>query len=306
MITGSNIKAININGNPAAVLGSTVSTCDDAGQSDHCTVVAPGTVITFPIQYPGQDQEQYKRDGGLPINVSNPAVYTPEDIAYRDQPKSLTALQWSASEVNKGDEVTLSCSTSGVREGAGVMFSIYPEGADTATDPPLMDIRGKNKGSRAEVKWIAKDIRKPDGDQPMKWFFTAWTLYCQKEESGVIQVLNPRITDVSWKKKSCFLGEKAELTIKSFEMSNKSPTISIELWEEDENSPDDFVLTQEEKIDSDEISVTIPFDFSQEELERLSDFDMDTEGDLEIFPVLKYQDEKLDTKPGIVRIKTGA
>ncbi len=190
-VTGGCIDSVKINGNPAAVMGSSVTTCDDAGQSDQCKVLAPGTVVTFPIQYPGQDPEQYKRDGGLPINVSNPTVYTAAEAAYATEPKSLTALQWSASEVNKGEEVTLSCSTSGVKDGAGVMFSIYPEGADTEVDPPLMDIRGENKGSRAEVKWIAKDIRKADGDQPMKWFFTAWTLYCPKETSGMIRVVQP-------------------------------------------------------------------------------------------------------------------
>jgi hypothetical protein len=71
-ITGGCIDSVTINGNPAAVIGSTVSTCDDLGQSDHCVVLSVGAVVTFPITYPGQDPEQYARDGGLPVNVSNP------------------------------------------------------------------------------------------------------------------------------------------------------------------------------------------------------------------------------------------
>ncbi|MDC7223816.1 MAG: hypothetical protein PQJ60_08755, partial [Spirochaetales bacterium] len=190
-VTNGCVDSVTINGNPAAVLGSTVTTCDDAGSQDQCTIVAPGTTVTFPITYPGQDPEQYRRDGGLPVNVSNPAVYTPADIAYRDQPKSLTSLQWSETQVEKGTEVTLSCVTSGVRDGAGVNFSIFPEGANPQTDPPVMDIRGENQGGSAEVTWCARDLRKPDSDQSMIWFFTAWTLYCSKETSGTCQVTQP-------------------------------------------------------------------------------------------------------------------
>lgn len=195
-VTNACADSVEINGQPAAVLGSTVTTCNDGGMKDQCTILAVGATMVFPITYPGQDPEQYKRDGGLPVNVSNPAIYTPEDLAYRDQPKSLTNLQWSESKVEKGTEVILSCSTSGVTEGAGVMFSIYPDGADPETDPPVMDIRGKNEGGRAEVRWYPKDIREENSTQPMKWFFTAWTLYCPKETSGVgevVQSLNPQL-----------------------------------------------------------------------------------------------------------------
>ena len=199
-VTGGCIDSVSINGAPAAVLGSTVTTCDDAGQQDHCTIMAVGAVVTFPIQYPGQDPEQYKRDGGLPVNVSNPAVYTPEEVAYRDEPKSLNNLQWSSSEVEKGTEATLSCSTSGVRDGAAVFFSIYPDGADPETDPPLIDIRGENTGSRAEVKWHARDIREADNDNDMKWFFTAWTLYCPKEKSSTMEITRalPEFSELKW------------------------------------------------------------------------------------------------------------
>ncbi|MDC7223580.1 MAG: hypothetical protein PQJ60_07540, partial [Spirochaetales bacterium] len=188
-VTNGCVDSVTINGNPAAVLGSTVTTCDDAGSQDQCTIVAPGTTVTFPITYPGQDPEQYRRDGGLPVNVSNPAVYTPADIAYRDQPKSLTNLQWSETQVEKGTEVTLSCVTSGVRDGAGVNFSIFPDGANPQTDPPVMDLRGTNEGGSAEVTWVARDLKQRQPGLPMKWFFTAWTLYCDKETSGVVEVV---------------------------------------------------------------------------------------------------------------------
>ncbi|MBN2626131.1 MAG: hypothetical protein JXA95_05645, partial [Spirochaetales bacterium] len=177
-VTNGCVDSVTINGKAVAVLGSAVTTCDDAGMKDQCSILAVGTTVTFPIQYPGQDPEQYKRDGGLPVNVSRPAVYSAEETAYADQPKSLSGLQWSESQVQKGTEVTLSCATSGVKDGANVMFSIFPEGADPEADPPVMELRGKNEGGRAEVKWVARDIRKPEDEGAMKWFFTAWTLYC--------------------------------------------------------------------------------------------------------------------------------
>ena len=188
-VTKDCIDSVQINGTPVAVLGSTVTTCSDAGQQDQCVIMAPGATVTFPIQYPGQDPEQYRRDGGLPVNVSSPAVYTAEEAAYANEPKSLTNLQWSESKVEKGTEVTLSCTTSGVKDGAGVMFSIYPEGADPEVDPPVMDLRGPHEGGRAEVKWYPRDMRKEGAFFPMKWFFTAWTLYCPKETSEITEVV---------------------------------------------------------------------------------------------------------------------
>jgi phage baseplate assembly protein gpV/uncharacterized Zn-binding protein involved in type VI secretion len=106
-VTNGCIDSVTINGNAAAVIGSTVTTCDDLGQKDQCTIISIGTVVTFPIQYPGQDPEQYRRDSGLPIRVDKPAIYTAAQVAEEQTPKSITNLQWSSSKVNKGEEAEL-------------------------------------------------------------------------------------------------------------------------------------------------------------------------------------------------------
>ncbi|MBN2627705.1 MAG: hypothetical protein JXA95_13635 [Spirochaetales bacterium] len=83
------------------------------------------------------------------MNVSRPAVYAPEETAYADEPKSLSGLQWSETQVQKGSEVILSCAIIGMKDGASVIFSIFPEGTDPEVDPPVMEMRGKNEGGRA-------------------------------------------------------------------------------------------------------------------------------------------------------------
>ena len=269
-------------------MGNTVTTCDDGGQKDQCVIIDPGTTVTFPIQYPGQDPEQYKRDGGLPVNVSRPAVYTPEETAYAGQPKSLSGLQWSESQVQKGTEVTLSCATSGVKDGANVMFSIFPEGADPEVDPPVMELRGKNKGDRAEVKWVARDIRKPEDEGAMKWFFTAWTLYCQKETSGLVRVLNPRVNQIEWEKNAVFWGNEAKLVINSFELSETSPTYTVELWEQDVSDPEDFIGSMNITFDKDEMEINYTLDIDPS---LVSDFNREEE--YQLYCKILYNSGKL-------------
>jgi type VI secretion system secreted protein VgrG len=190
-VTGECIDSVTINGCAAAVLGSTVTTCDDGGSTDQCSIVAAGSTVTFDITYPGQDTEQYSQDGGLTLSTSTTTVYTSDDTAYADSDKSLSSLEWSETEVEQGTEVTLSCTCTGVRDGAGVIFAIYPDGADTDTDAPIKKMRAENESGSAEVTWFARDIREADSTSDMNWFFTAWTLYCDKETSGNMQVVNP-------------------------------------------------------------------------------------------------------------------
>ncbi len=281
-VTGGCIDSVSINGNPAAVIGSTVSTCDDAGQKDHCTIISIGTVVTFPIQYPGQDPEQYRRDGGLPVRVDSPAVYGAEAAAYRDQPKSLSSLQWSASQIEKGEEVTLSCATSGVRDGAAVTFSIYPDGADPEKDPPLQDIRGVNKGSRAEVKWVAKDIRKPESDNDMNWFFTAWTLYCPKEQSSTMEVTRvlPEFSELKWfwidedgNEQEVDKAESGSNIYLSANVKNldDGKTASVFIYEEGYNNKKDFIHRKLVEIKDSMISCPFSIDIKKTRLEEMEE-----------------------------------
>ena len=214
------------------------------------------------------------------MNVSNPAVYTPEEVAYRDEPKSLNNLQWSSSEVEKGTEATLSCSTSGVRDGAAVFFSIYPDGADPETDPPLMDIRGENTGSRAEVKWHARDIREADNDNDMKWFFTAWTLYCPKEKSSTMEVTRalPEFSELKWfwideeeNEQEVDKAESGSHLFLSAEVKNldDGKTASVFVYEEGYNSEKDFIHRKLVEIKDSKIICPFTIDIKKPRLEEM-------------------------------------
>jgi uncharacterized Zn-binding protein involved in type VI secretion len=48
-ITGDVAKTVTINAKPAALIGSTVSTCSDTGQTDHSRVVSSGASLSMPV-----------------------------------------------------------------------------------------------------------------------------------------------------------------------------------------------------------------------------------------------------------------
>jgi hypothetical protein len=66
---------------------------------------------------------------------------------------------------------------------------------------------------------------------------------------------------MEWDKKAIYYGDKATLRIKTFELSDESPTCKLQLWEKDYTSEDDFILEEDIIIDKDEVETVIEFKF---------------------------------------------
>jgi len=54
---------------------------------------------------------------------------------------------------------------------------------------------------------------------------------CKPVKSGDIQVKNPKVISMEWDKKAIHYDDKTTLKIKSFELSDESPTCKLQLWE---------------------------------------------------------------------------
>ena len=50
---------------------------------------------------------------------------------------------------------------------------------------------------------------------------------------------------MEWDKKAIYYGDKATLRIKTFELSDESPTCKLQLWEKDYTTENDFILEQD-------------------------------------------------------------
>ena len=103
---------------------------------------------------------------------------------------------------------------------------------------------------------------------------------------------------MEWDKKAIYWGDKATLKIKTFELSDESPTCKLQLWEKDYTTEDDFILEQDITIDKDEVEQEIEFNF---DVEKLKD---EKEIELEVFGKLLYDECVLSVKhiPLLVRL----
>jgi hypothetical protein len=88
-----------------------------------------------------------------------------------------------------GEEVTLSVSLTDQYENANVYFCVWPDGADTEKDAPLVKLASSNKGGKAEAKWryiYVHDPKHPLTAKP-KFVFIAKSYRCEEQRSGSIE-----------------------------------------------------------------------------------------------------------------------
>ena len=151
--------------------------------------MALGASVVLPIMINGLTQEQYDEDGGCIINVRD-LIGNPVEVKKAMQPKELTSPQWSSGTAKVGEEVKLSVSTTNVREGESVTFTIWEDGADMEADAPVYKKWGYNHGGKAEIKWRYVYIHDPDNPltEKPKFIFTAKSFRCEMAEAGSVEM----------------------------------------------------------------------------------------------------------------------
>ena len=102
---------------------------------------------------------------------------------------------------------------------------------------------------------------------------------------------------MEWDKKAIYYGDKATLKIKTFELSDESPTCKLQLWEKDYTSEDDFILEKEITIDKDETEQEIEFNF---DVEKLKD---EKEIELEMYPIIILENQILPVEKNKLYVK---
>ena len=122
---------------------------------------------------------------------------------------------------------------------------------------------------------------------PLKYAVEATANRCKSVESGECQIKNPKVLSMKWDKKAIYYGSKTTLKIKTFELSDESPTCKLQLWEKDYTTEDDFILEQDITISNDEVEQEIEFNF---DVDKVLDED---ESMLEVFCRLIYNGKDL-------------
>ncbi|GHU06567.1 hypothetical protein FACS1894147_13260 [Spirochaetia bacterium] len=124
-VTGGTGKKVKINGKEAAVVGSTVTTCNDIGAKDNSVILAPGASIPMPVI----------------INPKNTEEYNREREAGEKKPE-FTGARWGAAKAKEGEEIELSAQVKDIADGNMVTFQIWKEGQDYTTHIALRQIQG--------------------------------------------------------------------------------------------------------------------------------------------------------------------
>jgi hypothetical protein len=155
------------------------------------------------------------------------------------------------------------------------------------------------EGDKADAEWNPIDNRLPDNTNELKYTFEARGNRCKKVESSECQVKNPKVVSMEWDKKAIYYRDEVTLTIKSFEMSDESPTCKIQLFEKDFKSDDDYIFEKDINIDKDEVEIKFSVEF---EIDKLID---ENEKELEIYPKLVYEKKEYTSKEALLFVKIG-
>ena len=201
----------------------------------------------------------------------------------------------AASKGIVGTPLKLYCEVTEFEEGQGVTFTVY----NARTQAEVTGIGAQVKDGKAEALWNPIDTRNPEDTEDLKYYIEATSLRCKPVKSGDIQVKNPKVISMEWDKKAIYWGDKATLKIKSFELSDESPTCKLQLWEKDYTTEDDFILEQDITIDKDEVEQEIEFNF---DVENVLD---GKELELEIIPKIIYTDKVIFDKKSVLIVGIG-
>jgi phage baseplate assembly protein gpV len=184
-VTGGTGRKLKINGKEAAVVGSTVSTCNDIGVRDNSAVLAFGASIPMPAI----------------INPKNIAEYNLEREKEKKRKPEFTNARWSGGVVKEGEKVELNAQVKDIDDGNMVTFQVWKDGQDPASGIPAAQVTASVEGGAAKGVWEWRQPAwEPLPDDDPKYFFTAHSAWCQykKSENLTIELRRPEIDKKEW------------------------------------------------------------------------------------------------------------
>jgi uncharacterized Zn-binding protein involved in type VI secretion len=188
-VTGGTASKLKINGKEAAVIGSTVTTCNDVGVRDNSVIVAVGASIPMPVI----------------INSKNMGEYEEEREEREKKRPEFTEVKWSKSEVTEGEGGELTAQVKDIEDGNLVTFQVWKERDDPAVNIAYQQIPGSIEGGIAKGIWGYRLVDIGEYGMPSedpKFFFTAHSAWCPYKRSGNMRVklIRPEIRDLKWEK----------------------------------------------------------------------------------------------------------
>jgi type VI secretion system secreted protein VgrG len=184
-VTGGTGSKVKINGKEAAVIGSTVTTCNDMGVRDNSVILAVGASVPMPVI----------------INPKNTKEYKLEREKENKKKPEFTGAKWVKANVKEGEEAELTAQVKDIEDGNMVTFQVWKEGQDPAVNVAVEQVTAVIEGGTAKGKWklfVNGNEMPPDKDP--KYFFTAHSAWCPYKKSGnmTVELKRPEVTKCEW------------------------------------------------------------------------------------------------------------
>ncbi|MGN0728822.1 phage baseplate assembly protein V [Treponema sp.] len=168
-VTGGTSRKVKIEGKEAAVIGSTVTTCNDMGMRNNSTVIAMGASMPMPVIINPKNTEEYERKR--------------EDEENRKP--GFSSVKWSSASTEEGREVELTANVQDIADGNMVTLQVFREGKGPEDSIPLARFPLTVKGGSVSAKWSYRAERSemPPEKDP-KFIFRAHSAWCNFEKSS--------------------------------------------------------------------------------------------------------------------------
>ena len=184
-VTGGTAGKVRINGKEAAVVGSTVTTCNDIGARDNSKIMAPMTMMAMPKIIHPDNTQAYEREQ-----------------KEEDTERKFESVKWEKTKVKEGEEVRLRASVKDIADGNGVTLQVFSEGQGPEDGIAYAKLVLTVEGGVAEGVWSYRangnDI--PPERNP-RFIFSAHSAWCpwkKSENSLEVELRRPKIEKLEW------------------------------------------------------------------------------------------------------------
>ncbi len=239
-------------------------------------------------------QTQPGRDGGSPgAAVPAAAAAATKASPEEKQVPQIMNPKWmqdgkETDLVKVGTTVFLCADTKNIDDGTVVDVEVYPKD-DTSEEAMIVRMSAYVSRNKVERVWKPVETRTNKKEEPKLDYVFKVTCNDASAQSGTLRVRNPEFVKVAFNKYAIYYGMEADLTIETFELAEFGKQATVEVWEKDDSSPDDYVETFYLQINEDEQTKTMKFDYP---LDALTEFD---EGDeYEFYVKIKIDELGID------------
>ena len=179
-VTGATAGKVRINGKEAAVVGSTVTTCNDIGVKDNSRIMAPMTMMVMPKIIHPDNMQAYEREK-----------------KEEKKDRKFESVRWEKTTVKEGEEVKLKASVKDIEDGNGVTLQVFGEGQGPEDGIAYAKLVLTVEGGAAEGVW---SYRRNGNDIPPernpRFIFSAHSAWCpwkKSENSLEVELRRPKI-----------------------------------------------------------------------------------------------------------------